>query len=69
MLGKQKSNSIRDHLRVKSALGNVHIVDNAICYIKNGRLDVESVKNIISSDDYSLVKTLIQSQEAKKGFN
>lgn len=69
ILGKQKSNSIRDHLRGKSALGNVHIVDNAVWHIKNGRLDVESVKNIMSSDDYSLVKSLIQSQEAKKGFN
>ena len=69
ILGRQKSNSIRDHLRGKSALGNVHIADNVAWHIKNGRLDAECVKNIMSPDDYSLVKTLTQSHETKKGFN
>lgn len=69
ILGKQKSNSIRDHLRGKAALGNIHVADNVAWHIKNGRLDAESMKNILSSDDYNLVKTLAQAYHAKKGFN
>lgn len=69
ILGRQKSNSIRDHLRGKSAMGNVHIADNVAWHIKNGRLDIESVKLILSPDDYNMVKALTQSTTVKKGFN
>ena len=68
ILGRQKSNTIRDHLRGKAALGNVHVADNVAWHIKNGRLDASSVKNILSPDDYNLVETLTQAGDVKKGF-
>lgn len=67
ILGKQKSNSIRDYLRGKSALGNVHIADNAAWHIRNGRIHIEDVKNMLSPDDYSLVKAMTQN-ETGRGF-
>ena len=69
ILGRQKSNSIRDHLRGKAALGNVHMADNVAWHINNGRLDAQGVKNILSPDDYNLVKTLAQTNDVKKGFS
>lgn len=67
ILGKQKSNTIRDYLRGKSALGNVHIADNAAWHIRNGRIHIEDVKNMLSPDDYSLVKAMTQN-ETGRGF-
>ncbi len=69
ILSKQKSNTIRDHLRGKSVLGNVHIVDNIAWHIKNGRITLDSVKNILNPDDFAMVRTIISSmQNHKRGF-
>ena len=58
IMGKQKSNSIRDRLRGNSAFGCVHIVDNAAWHIKNGRLTIEDVKPYLSTDDYNIVNAV-----------
>ena len=68
ILGKQKPNTIRDHLRGKSALGNVHIADNTAWHIKNNRIGIKSVKGILTPDDYNIVKLLTEQHDTKKGF-
>lgn len=69
ILSKQKSNTIRDHLRGKAAMGNVHIADNAVWHIKNGRITLENVKNFMSPDDYAMVRTMATStKNAQRGF-
>lgn len=68
ILGKQKSNTIRDHLRGKSLLGNVHIADNAAWHIKEGRLDIEDVKPYLAPDEFSMVKSLVNTQADRRGF-
>lgn len=69
ILGKQKSNTIRDHLRGKSMLGNVHIADNAAWHIQNGRMTVENVKRYMSPDDYNIVKSLTEITRQRRGFD
>lgn len=69
ILGKQRSNSIRDYLRGKSSLGNVHIADNAAYHIKEGRLDLESVKPFMTPDDFAIVRSITAPNEKKRGFN
>ena len=69
ILGKQKSNSIRDYLRGKSSMGNVHIADNAAWHIKNERLTLENVKPFLAPDDFNIVRTLTEPAERKRGFN
>lgn len=69
ILGKQKSNSIRDYMRGKSAMGNVHIADNAAWHIKNDRLTLENVKPILAPDDFGIVRTLTEPTDRKRGFN
>lgn len=69
ILGKQKSNTIRDHLRGKSMLGNVHIADNAAWHIKNGRLTTDSVKRYMSPDDYNIVKSITEVTRLRRGFD
>ena len=66
ILGKQKSNTIRDHMRGKE--GNVHIADNAVWHIKNRRLDIDSVKGILGSDDYNMVKSIVTAADQRRGF-
>lgn len=69
ILGKQKSNSIRDYMRGKSNMGNVHIADNAAWHIKSGRLTLDNVKPILAPDDFGIVRTLAQPTEKRRGFN
>ena len=69
ILGKQKSNSIRDYMRGKSSMGNVHIADNAAWHIKNERLTLDNVKPILAPDDFGIVRTLAEPTERKRGFN
>ena len=69
ILGKQKSNYIRDYMRGKSAMGNVHIADNAAWHIKNERLSLENVKHILTPDDFSIVRTLTEHVDKRRGFN
>lgn len=69
ILGKQRSNSIRDYLRGKSAMGNVHIADNAAWHIKEGRLDLECVKPLLAPDDFAIVRSIATPTEKKRGFN
>lgn len=64
---RQKSNAIRDYLRGKSVLGNVHIADNAAWHAKHGRLNLESVKNILSPDDYTIAKCILSAGTARPG--
>lgn len=64
---RQKSNALRDYLRGKSALGNVHIADNAAWHAKSGRLNLDSVKNIMSSDDYTIAKSILSMGTVRSG--
>ena len=64
----QKSNNIRDTMRSRSALGNVHIADNAIWHIQNGRLNIEDVKPYLSSADYAIVNSVIPNKEVRGDF-
>lgn len=66
ILNKQKTNAVRDYMRGKAALGNVHIVDNAIWHIDNSRIDADSLKNILSTDDYNIVRSILNIR--KRGF-
>jgi len=58
---KQASNSMRDHLRTQKQGGSVHLVDNAVWLCRGGYLSLENVKPILSSDDYSLAKSILAS--------
>ena len=62
IMGKQRTNAIRDYMRGKSAFGNVHIIDNAAWHIENSRLELEQVKNILSKDEYEIVRSIINTQ-------
>lgn len=66
ILNKQKTNTIRDYMRGKSACGNVHIIDNAVWHIDNSRIDVNCLKNILNADDYNIVRSILNIR--KKGF-
>lgn len=68
ILGKQKSNTIRDHMRGKSSEGNVHIADNAVWHIQNARLELKGLKNILNPDDYTMVKSIISTSGQRSGF-
>lgn len=68
ILGRQKSNVIRDHLRSKGVTGNVHIVENAVWHIKNNRLTLESVKPYLSQDDYNTVRAIVGEENKRRGF-
>lgn len=67
--GKQKSNSIRDYMRGKSAMGNVHIADNSVWHIRNERLTLDDIKSFLSPDDFGIVRTLTEATEKRRGFN
>lgn len=68
ILGRQKSNTIRDHMRGKSSDGNVHIADNAVWHIQNSRLELDSLKNILNPDDFGMVKSIVSSSVQRRGF-
>jgi len=69
ILGKQKSNTIRDHMRGKSLAGNVHIADNVVWHIQNSRLELENIKNILTPDDFNMVKSIVSSSgQTRRGF-
>ena len=68
ILSKQKSNTIRDHMRGKSLEGNVHIADNAVWHIQKSRLELKSLKNILNPDDYTMVKSIITTSGQRRGF-
>jgi len=65
---RQKSNALRDYLRGKSELGNVHIADNAAWHSKCGRIDIESIKNILLPDDYNIAKSILSERMIRGGF-
>ena len=69
ILGRQKSNAIRDHLRSKGLNGNVHIVDNAVWHIKNNRLTLESVKPYLSQNDYNTVNSIVNTENQRRGLH
>ena len=54
---------------MKTNMGNVHIADNAAWHIKNERLSLENVKLILTPDDFSIVRTLTEHMEKRRGFN
>ncbi len=69
ILAKQKANAIRDHLRGKSAMGNVHVADNAAWHIREGRLTLEDVKPYLNDEDNRIVKSLVTlSPSGRSGF-
>lgn len=69
ILGRQKSNAIRDHLRSKGLNGNVHIVDNAVWHIKNNRLTLESVKPYLSQNDCNTVNSIVNTETKRRGLH
>jgi len=69
ILGKQKSNSIRDYMRGKSAMGNVHVADNAAWHIERNRLTLDDVKPFLAPDDFNIVRSLTELTERRRGFN
>lgn len=69
ILGRQKANAIRDHLRSNGITGNIHIVDNAVWHIKNNRLTLESVKPYLSQDDYNTVRAIVGEETKRRGFH
>ena len=68
ILGKQKTNAIRDHLRGRGDLGNVHIVDNAVWHIRNGRLTVDNLRVYLSPDDFNTVRSIVGEDNKRRGF-
>ncbi len=60
---KQTANSLRDHLRSRKFLGNVHLTDNVVWHCKNNVLTLDSVKNILSADDYNLAKSILANEK------
>ena len=68
ILGRQKSNAIRDHLRSKGTAGNVHIVDNAVWHIKSGRLIPDDVKPYLSPDDFNTVRAIVGEENKRRGI-
>lgn len=69
ILQRQKANAMRDYLRGKSQYGNVHVADNAAWHIHQGRIELESIKNILSPEDYNMVKAILASKNTRGGFN
>lgn len=69
ILGKQKTNAIRDHLRGKANFANVHIVDNAVWHIKCGRLSIENLRAYLSPDDFNTVRTIVGGDNKRRGFD
>lgn len=69
ILQRQKANAMRDYLRGKSKYGNVHLADNAAWHIHQGRIELESIKNILSTDDYNIVKAILTSKNTRGGFD
>lgn len=55
---KQKPNTIRDYMRGKSLLGNVHRADNLYWHIQNGRMDIENAKRYLSPDEYAMLRAM-----------
>ena len=68
ILGRQKANAIRDHLRSKGNVGNVHIVTNAVWHIRYNRLTFDDVKPYLSLDDYNTVKTIVEEENKRRGI-
>lgn len=58
---KQQSNSLRDHLRSQKLNGNVHLADNVVWHCRNNQIKLESVKNFLSTDDYTIAKSILSS--------
>lgn len=58
IMSKQKPNTIRDYMRGKSLLGNVHKADNLYWHIKNGRLDIDDVKRYAWPDEYTMLRAM-----------
>lgn len=69
ILSKQKTNTIRDHIRGKAGTGNVHVIENAVWHIKNNRLTLAKVMPYLSPDDYSAVRAIIGEEKKRRGFS
>lgn len=69
IMQRQRPNAIRDYLRGKSKCGNVHIADNAAWHIQNGRLEVQTIKHLLSPDDYNMVKAILANIQKRGGFD
>lgn len=67
--GKQKANSIRDHLRSKVAFGNVHAADNAAWHIQNGRISLEAVMPYLSRDDCAMTQAIVGTETTRRGLH
>ena len=68
ILQRQKANAMRDYLRGKSQLGNIHIADNAVWHAGFGRIEIESLKGILTNDDYNMAKAILASTKMRGGF-
>jgi len=65
---KQKSNSLRDYLRSQKNLGSVHLADNIVWHVENARIELDTIKNILSADDYNLAKSILLARNKRTGF-
>ncbi|NLB81697.1 MAG: Flp pilus assembly complex ATPase component TadA [Clostridiaceae bacterium] len=69
IMQRQKPNAIRDYLRGKSKCGNVHIADNVAWHIQSSRLEVQTIKHLLSPDDYNMVKAILANFKTRGGFD
>ena len=66
---KRPTNTFRDSLRSSRALGSVHIVDNAIWHIQEGKLGIDDVIPMMSDDDVALLRSIIGTNGSRSGGN
>lgn len=52
---KTQINTLREYMRNQKGSGCVHIVDNALEHIKNGRLNPEDIKHNLSEEDFKML--------------
>lgn len=65
---KRPTNSFRDNIRSNRDLGSVHIVDNVLWHIKDNKINLDTVKNIMSDDDMNLLKSIISNTQNRRGM-
>jgi len=69
IMGRQKTNAIRDHIRGRKGSGSVHIIDNAVWHIKNHRLTLDEVKPYLSPNDFGAVKVIIGEEKKRRSIS
>lgn len=65
---RQKPNALRDYIRTKKDTGCIHLVDNIVFHAKNGDLDIQTIKPILSAEDFRLIESIMSARTGKRGF-